>query len=341
MPTMEEDPKQAYLLCYTKNDDTHMYYSYSLDGLTWLPLKGGQSVFGVKDGQPDVQGPFLYRMEDEQGKTRFHLIHGLPDAKGLYHWTSQDLLTWEPVNGTDGKVLDVKVLSPEIGFDPATQHWIYYWTNLSEGQYVPLYTRTEDFVNFSKVVSYFSAGSSAIDLHIFKDGEEYVALFTDPDNRGLCTAHSKNLNPSQSKFSNVKKVFNNNLKLKASTTIPSFSGDGWLMMGTLNGEFLLASAGLAEAKKLSWSLYEYGSCAVPEGMNMGKVLIITRSELSQLLMTLDGIDTGVQPLTLIRPRQATDDAVYNLQGQRIVRPLGTTNLRHGIYVTQGRKIMIK
>lgn len=341
VPTMQEDPKQAYLLCYTKNDDDHMYYSYSLDGLTWQSLKGGQSVFGVEDGQPDVQGPFLYRMEDEQGKTRFHLIHGLPNAKGLYHWTSQDLLTWEPVNGTDGKVLDAKVLSPEIGFDPVSQYWIYYWTNLSDGQYVPLYTRTQDFVNFSKVVSYFTAGSSAIDLHVFKDGEEYVALFTDPDNRGLCTAHSKNLNPSQSKFSNVKKVFNNNLKLKASSTIPSFSGDGWLMMGALDGEFYLASTGFAEAKKLSWSLYEYGSCAVPEDMNMGKVLVITRSELSQLLMTLDGIDTGVQPLTLIRPAQAADDAVYNLQGLRISRPLGSTALPHGIYVTQGRKILIK
>jgi hypothetical protein len=136
-------------------------------------------------------------------------------------------------------------------------------------------------------------------------------------------------------------VFNNNLKLKASSTIPSFSGDGWLMMGALDGEFYLASTGFAEAKKLSWSLYEYGSCAVPEDMNMGKVLVITRSELSQLLMTLDGIDTGVQPLTLIRPAQAADDAVYNLQGQRISRPLGSTALPHGIYVTQGRKILIK
>ncbi len=341
-PTMEEDPSKAYLLTYTSTYDAKMYYACSYDGLHWTDLNGGKSVFGGTDGKPTVQGPFVCRMEDEEGKPLFHLVHGSGDAAGLYHWTSADLLTWQPVNGSDGLILEGDVLSPEMARDSLTNLYIYYWTRLNDEKYVPQYMWTEDFTSFSKVQTYFSAGSSARDLHIFKDNNYYVALFSDPGNRGICMARSTSLYPVRSKFSNVKSIFSSLPELTAPVTIPSLKNDGWLMMSKMGNEFTFFATPMAEAFRLQWKFYDLQASSLPQDMNEGKVVVITRGELSHLLMALDGIDTGIQETATGR-RSDRDDNVYTLSGLHA----GTrTELRHGtlphgVYITQGKKITIK
>ena len=322
----------TYLLCYTTENAERLFYSYSYDGLTWQSLNEGQSIFGGMDGQPTVQGPFVYRMEDESGSTVFHLVHGAgEDASGLYHWTSEDLVNWLPFNGTDALVIDTKAHSPELGFDPVSKNYYYYWSYLKGYEYILQYVRTKDFVSFTRPQTYFSPGFSAKDLHVFQVGDRYVALFSGPNGKGLCSAYSKSLNPTRSKFQDVREVLASFPPVGAPATIPSFFGDGWLLLGAMKENFSLFSALVDEPQKLSWRPYELAICRIPEEMKEGKVLVITRSELSIIQEVLENGGEGVRSTGVTR-RHASDDTIYNLQGQRI-----TDTKRPGIYITDGRK----
>jgi len=181
------------------------------------------------------------------------------------------------------------------------------------------------------------------DLHIFKVNDNYVALFSDQGNRGLCMARSKSLYPARSRFGNVKRLFNSFPDLRAPVTIPSLKNDGWLLMSKIDNYFTYFAAPMAEAFKLQWKFYDQKNSKLPSDMNEGKVVVITRSELSQLLMTLDGVDTGIQQPAKGTTSSSTDDAIYNLSGQQVGyrSNLRSTHLPHGIYITKGKKITIK
>lgn len=339
-PNMGEDPAKAYLLTYTIKDDERMYYSYSLDGLSWQPLNGGKSVFGNDDNKPSVQGPFIYRMEDENGQARFHLVHGAGSAQegvGLYHWTSDDLLSWQPFNGSDGLVVSAKVHSPEFCFDSTSNYYYYYWALGNSFKFM----RSFDLVSFTKVLTFFDPGVAGTDLHIFSCNGKYVALFADHENYGLYSAYSQSLNPSKSKFQYVKRLFTTFPKAWSPFTIPAFDGSGWLLVATMKEDFNLFYWGSEDASKMRWRPYTLAACEMPSDMLDGKVVVISRAELSELLMRLDGIDTGLQPATLAHP--TGDEGVYNLAGVRVAErsQLRTDKLPRGVYVTGGKKMSVR
>jgi len=132
-PEIVEDPARAYLLTYTTSAADGIHYASSFDGFHWTELNNGESVFANLTEDETVKDPFVLRMEDESGKPVFHLVHALDDAKGLYHWKSSDLMSWEPINGTDGQVVNLKVNTPEIGYDSTSTYYIYHWC-ASSGQ---------------------------------------------------------------------------------------------------------------------------------------------------------------------------------------------------------------
>lgn len=334
LPEFSEDPEKAYLYCYSKADSPCMFYAYSYDGLTWNVMNEGNSVFGATDNQPALKSPFIRRLEDEDGNSTFHLIcGGSGNASGLYHWTSDDLYNWKPVKTEDGKVINEKVLSPEMDYDATSGYYVYYWTELVNTQYVPMFSRSKDLEGHTRSAEYFAPGYSARDLHIFKvSTNNYVALFTDPDNQGLCTAVAHSVNPARSKFQSFKKVFTNPHMVMSPAVLPAFDGKGWFLFGVEQNTKVIYRAATATASNIVWQLYDTVLSGVPADSDGGKVLVVSREELSKLAQLIDEGHTGVQ--TIRHGSDGQHTYMYNLQGIRV-----SDTERPGIYVTKGKKIV--
>ena len=335
LPEFSEDSEKAYLFCYSKPGTPRMFYAYSYDGLTWNTMNEGNSVFGVTDGQPAVQRPFIRRLEDESGNVTFHLVFGGDSgASGLYHWTSNDLFTWKPLSGTDGKVFDSEAIAPEMDYDSGTKNYVYYWSIPFEDMFILKYSRTKDFETFSRVATYFSPGYSARDLTTFLVDNNYVALYTDPESRGLCSAISRSLNPQRSKFQGFKLAFSNPHIIMSPTVFPAFDGSGWFLFGTEQGDKNIYCAAKASASNIVWRMYENATCGLPKDAEGGKVTVVTRSELDRLIKLFSGIDTAVEDVRS-RPNDQHVNR-YNLKGIKVSEPTSK-----GVYIIDGRKTVVQ
>ncbi|MBQ9285192.1 MAG: glycoside hydrolase family 2 [Bacteroidaceae bacterium] len=340
-PAPAEDPAHAYLLCYSKTTDDKLYYASSLDGQTWQSVNDGKPVFGHADGQPAVVRPFIRRLEDESGTPTFHLVFGgSADAPGLYHFISKDLVTWTTVGPGGGQVNTSPVEGPEVELDATTGYYFYYWTARSGSTYVPQWIRTNNFQNFTRPTSFFTPGSSVRDLHVFKTDQQYIALYTDPDNQGLCMAQSATINPSRGKFRDFKRVFPNSRKLFTPATFPSFDGKGWLLFGAEDGNLEFYCAATAAAADLTWLFSDYAVSGFPSDANGGKVLVVSRDELQRITDTIVGIGN----LRAANPHEGRAPGVYTLAGQRVGNSVSkgmSTSLPKGVYITGGRKVLVK
>ncbi len=334
LPAPTEDPAHAYLLCYSKATDNRLYYASSLDGLTWHPLNDGKSIFGRTDGQPAVVRPFIRRLEDEGGNATFHLVFGgSDDAPGLYHFTSPDLVRWTPVGDEGGKVRDGAVEGPELEYDSASDAYYYFWTTLSDKTYVPQWSRTKDFSSFTRPMNYFTTGSSVRDLHIFKAGDQYVALYVAPDGQGLCTAWSTSINPSRGRFRDFTRAFTTDRQLLAPATFPSFDGKGWYLFGTEAGSYLeFYAAPQAAANALHWYFPGTPVSGFPADADGGKVVVVKRDELQRITDTIVGL--GNVPAAPLAP---ANTGIFTLSGLRI----GSSTLPKGLYIINGQKVAIK
>ena len=341
VPTTTEDPGKAYLLTYTTKDENALFYSYSYDGLTWHALNGGKSIFGNANGQPALLSPFVYRMEDSDGKTLFHLVHNAEEP-GLYHWTSEDLINWQPVNGTDAVVIGDRVQSPGLIYEESSGYYYYYWTGAGSAGLVSRYARTQDFTNFTKPLNYFDTSVPIKGLNIVPCNGKFLAILSDAEGKGLYQAYSKSLTPSSGKFTAFTRILSNISPLTSPLIFSTFSGDGWLLVAQNEEDHALFCASMNDPQKLRWHLYERAFCRAPEDMREGKVVVITRDELSQLLMTLDGIDTGLSGGSRFG-ESAWNDDVYNLAGQRVARrsQLRENLLSPGVYIVGSRKLFLK
>lgn len=332
-PQAVEDPERAYLMCYAKADDPQLFYAYSLDGTMWQPMNQGHSIFAGRDGTWQVQSPFLMRLADEEtGQDVFHLVHANANGnEGYYHWLSDDLLHWRPVNGTDGMTQSGPVYTPEIAYHPSSGYYVCYWTSSRNGVATFLQTRTKDFVDYTRATAFFTPDFPARDLHIFMDDKTYVALFVNDNDGNLYAGTCSTILANRSKFANFRQLFSKNPRMNNPATFPAFGGDGFFMLGMMDDMPCVYSAALAAPADLSFRLY--APYSLPTDMQGGKVLIISRTELEQLQQVLDGT------FTLVHAPRATSSAInelYNLQGQQMTQPK-----RPGIYVTSGKKLFLK
>lgn len=331
-PQAVEDPERAYLLCYSKADDPQMFYAYSLDGITWQTMNQDHSIFAGSDGTLQVQSPFIARFTDEEtGKDVFHLVHANADGnEGYYHWKSDDLLRWQPINGTDGLALTGSVFTPEIAYHPSTKYFVCYWTANNREALTLTQTHTKDFVDYTSVTPFFKPDFPARDLHIFMDGKTYVALFVNDTDQSLYAGTCGTIIANRGKFSNFRQLFSQNPCVTNPATFPALGEDGWFMVGMMDGLPCIYSAATAAPADLTFRLYT--PFTLPRDMQGGKVLVISRAELAHLQQVLDGSFT---PVRSPRYNRSSANIIYNLQGQRVTLP------RHsGIYVTAGKKLIV-
>ena len=220
-----------------------------------------------------------------------------------------------------------------MDYDAPSGYYVYYWTEMVNGQYAPMFSRTKDFETYTRAAEYFSPGFSARDLHVFKvSNNNYIGLFTDPDNQGLCTAIAHSVNPARSKFQSIKKVFTNPHIVLSPAVLPAFDGKGWFLFGVEQNTKVIYRAATATASNISWHLYDTVLSGVPADSDGGKVLVISRDELARLTQLIDDPHTGVNAITHRCEGQHT--YVYNLKGQRV-----SDTQPKGVYIIDGKKVV--
>lgn len=332
LPKPTDDGQRAYLLSYSKTDDDRLYYAYSYDGLQWQQLNDGGAVYV---GKVPVRRPFIRRLEDAEGASTFHLIFGgNEDAPGLYHLTSTDLAVWQPLEGHDAKVVDAPVISPEMCYEPTTKYYIYYWSRRVRDQYAVQFSRTRDFGTYSRPSSYFEPSTSITDLHTFRASDKYVALYSDPSDLGLCTATCVTVNPGASRFADFTSVFGGKNQIMNPVVVDCFDDNGWLLFCTEDSITRLFVAPTSDAASIKWWEVVSSTPQMPAGANGGKILTITRSELSQLQQALADLDAVREIPATLSPR--TPQGTYTLQGIRVAEAN-----RRGVFITDGKKRVMK
>lgn len=194
--TMNNPSSDAFLFVHfiDKKHNTELseqiYFSVSLDGLTWRTLNSGNPVIISQVGERGIRDPFILRSKDGD---KFYIIgtdlnvHLRPDSwKTCTKNGSHDILVWESedlVNWSDVRVCRVApedagcVWAPEAIYDKIQDNYMIFWASKTEhgkGKHKIFQSRTKDFKTFTPPELYIERDSDVIDTDIVEcDGMYY------------------------------------------------------------------------------------------------------------------------------------------------------------------------
>ncbi len=280
---------KAYLLTYTLSTSQELHYAYSLDGATWNAINGNRPILKGEYAGLELKSPFVRRVNID-GKDIFHLVAGLPDNSqpGFYHLQSEDLINWGP--GESGNILvkpstndASKAESPEWIYNDATSTFFIYWSAKSGDRNYGYLSTTKDWKRFGTPRQYFSPGYSVYDLHIEKMGDTYIGLFFNND-RNILQTQFNALRVTGTTFSDPKRIFSSQIpKGRGPQTFPALDDSGWFLLyksNERNQQTISHSGNPAENK---WYPCDENELSLPAEAQEGSVLVITQSELQNLL----------------------------------------------------------
>ena len=193
---------QNYLFVHfrekTSPDGEQVYFAISRDGFHWEALNDGQPVLWAYYGDHGVRDMTICR---DRATGRFHIfatdlslsygmrgkynhswrninLHG---SKDLAHWWSDDLIHWSEQEmirlGDEGCGC---IWAPDIIYDPEHGDYVLHWSYChADNNYGPMaiyYSRTKDFVNYTKpALLYRKEDSGCIDSAMYEeDGKYYL-----------------------------------------------------------------------------------------------------------------------------------------------------------------------
>ena len=280
---------KAYLLTYTLPTLGRLHYAYSLDGANWTTINGNRPILGGEYSDVEMKAPFIRRVSTD-GKDVFHLVAGLADTSqpGFYHLQSEDLVNWQP--GENENILvkpsssDIsKASSPEWIFVESSSTFYIYWSARSGDRNNIYLTTTKDWNKFSTPRILYSTSYSVYDMHIEKTGDTYTGIFYNSD-RNLCQTQTSVLKVSGTSFSDPQLIFSSQIpRNRAPQTFPALNGAGWFLLYNSterSRQGMSCSGNIAENK---WYPCDENELSLPEEAGEGSVLVITASELKNLL----------------------------------------------------------
>lgn len=194
---------QNYLFVHfretTTPDGEQVYFAISRDGFHWEALNDGKPILWAYYGDHGVRDMTIVR---DRNTGRFHIFatdlslsygmrgkynhswkniseHG---SKDLAHWWSDDLVHWSEQEMV--RIGDENcgcIWAPDIIFDSENKDYVLHWSYCHAGNnYGPkaiYYSRTKDFVNFSKPeLLYRKEDSGCIDSAMYEENGKYYLI---------------------------------------------------------------------------------------------------------------------------------------------------------------------
>ena len=184
------DQDLVYLMAYFTGNSgilERMYYAYSVDGLAWNNINGARPVFDAYDDTVRIRDPYMLKVNG-----KFHLVHTAGrDNKYVFHWESNDGITWSGANGQRNRAAGQINVVPDG--NPAPNAWApeFYWDGEKfylfwtskhwdldgdgratgdEQRQKLFYVTTTDWLSFSEPRLLFDPGFGAIDLNVISEG---------------------------------------------------------------------------------------------------------------------------------------------------------------------------
>lgn len=200
---------QAYLFVHFKEktspEGEQVYFGLSRDGFCWEEVNGGQPVLWAYYGDKGVRDFTIIRHR-ETGKyyiiaTDLSLSYGM---RNQYHhswdeigrngskcfsvWESRDLVDWSEQRLVQIGDEDFGCLwAPDVIFDEKNGDYVLHWSSSHRkndyGQKAIFYSRTKDFVHFSKPEElYRKEDSGVIDSAMYEENGKYYLFVKSEDN---------------------------------------------------------------------------------------------------------------------------------------------------------------
>ena len=299
---VEQLPDSVYLMAYFTSPAQHLFYAWSIDGLHWQQVKGGNAVFTAYDDAVWMRDPYLGRVT-HHGKTTFHLVHTWGwDNPAIFHWQSDDLIHWTAANGdtsTDsGKiyVMDGKegrpeapnAWAPEWTYIPEEELYYIYWSSRVDNRQLHYVTTTRDWLTFTTPRPLFDPGFTAIDLTVVREGEVLHGYYKDERNgkKTILHATTRSLNPLVDVFDGTARVLPDDycIEVEGPTVFRTIGGNGYIgYFDKFNGDAGLSFMQCTTLAEGDWHLIpDVNTVNVPD-VKHGSVVIISREELLKLL----------------------------------------------------------
>lgn len=299
---------KAYLLTYTLPTSQKLHYAYSLDGATWNTINGNRPVLKGEYAGLELKSPFVRRVNID-GKDIFHLVAAQTDDTqlGFYHLQSEDLVNWQPATGGNFLVkpttTDVsKAQAPEWIYSDANAYFFVYWCAKSGDRSYGYLSATKDWKRFSTPKQFLSPGYSVYDMHIEKTGDTYTGIFYNSD-RSLMQTQISAIKTTGATCSEPKRVFSSQIpKSRGPQTFPALDDSGWFLLYNSterNQQAMSRSGNPAENK---WYPCDVNELSLPEEAQDGSVLVITQSELENLLRNFIYEECDVLPTAEKEPQ---------------------------------------
>lgn len=299
---------KAYLLTYTLPTSQKLHYAYSLDGATWNTINGNRPVLMGEYGDVELKSPFIRRVNID-GKDIFHLVAAQTDDTqlGFYHLQSEDLVNWQSATGGNFLVkpttTDVsKAQAPEWIYSDANAYFFVYWCAKSGDRSYGYLSATKDWKRFSTPKQFLSPGYSAYDMHIEKTGDTYTGIFYNSD-RSLMQTQISAIKTTGATCSEPKRVFSSQIpKSRGPQTFPALDDSGWFLLynSTERNQQAMSRSGNPVENK--WYPCDENELSLPEEAQDGSVLVITQSELENLLRNFIYEECDVLPTAEKEPQ---------------------------------------
>jgi len=173
------------------NGEDGLHLAYSEDGKIWNILNNDKSFLQPRVGKHKLmRDPCICYGPDEL----FHMVWTVSwGDTGIGYANSKDLITWSdqlfiPVMGHEPKALNC--WAPEIIYDVQEKQHLIYWSTTIPGRFPETddtgdenynhrlyYTKTRDFISFTKTEILYDGGFNVIDGSIIhSDGKFYMII---------------------------------------------------------------------------------------------------------------------------------------------------------------------
>lgn len=186
-----------------------IYFSVSLDGLTWKTLNNKKPVIISEIGEKGIRDPFIIRSHDDK---KFYMVGTdlnvflRPD-----HWGSatkngsHDILVWESddlVNWSETRAVTVSredagcTWAPEVIYDKEQDNYMVFWasrTDYGKGHHKIFQSRTKDFKTFTPCEVYIERDCDVIDTDIVEHDGVYYRFSKDETSKCILMAKSTSL----------------------------------------------------------------------------------------------------------------------------------------------------